>query len=184
MPVTTETSQPQTAGVWQTFNESPTAAKAIFAGVFVNRLGAFLSIFLVLFVASKGHSAAAAAATLGAYGIGGVVGILIGGFTADRLGARISTVFSMSASAALTVSLLYLPNYAGAVRRDRRCRPGQPDLPAGLGHPAVRADAGEPAGDDLRDVPVRGEHGHHRLAAARLPAVQPGPQALHPAVLG
>ncbi|MFL6160596.1 MAG: MFS transporter [Jatrophihabitantaceae bacterium] len=104
--------QPQTAGIWQTFSESPTAAKAIFVGAFVNRLGAFLSIFLVLFVSSKGHSAAAAAATLGAYGVGSVIGTLIGGVLADRLGARISTVFSMSASAVLTVSLLYLPNYA------------------------------------------------------------------------
>ena len=110
--VNTETSQPQSAGIWQTFSDSPTAAKAIFAGAFVNRLGAFLSIFLVLFVASKGHSAAAAAATLGAYGVGGVIGTLIGGVFADRLGARISTVFSMSSSAVLTVALLYLPNYA------------------------------------------------------------------------
>ncbi|HEU5268464.1 MAG TPA: MFS transporter [Jatrophihabitans sp.] len=109
---TTETSRPQSAGVWQTFSESPTAAKAIFAGAVVNRLGAFLSIFLVLFVASKGHSAAAAAATLGAYGVGGVVGTLIGGVMADRLGARTSTVFSMTTSAVLTVSLLYMPNYA------------------------------------------------------------------------
>ena len=110
--VTTESSPAQTAGIWQTFNESPMPAKAIFAGAVVNRLGAFLSIFLVLFVASKGHSAAAAAATLGAYGVGGVIGSLIGGVLADRLGARISTVFSMSSSAVLTVSLLYLPNYA------------------------------------------------------------------------
>jgi MFS family permease len=104
--------QAQSAGVWQTFNESPLAAKAIFAGAFVNRLGAFLSIFLVLFVSSKGHSAAAAAATLGAYGIGGVIGTLIGGVLADRLGARTATMFSMAGSAVLTVSLLYLPNYA------------------------------------------------------------------------
>ena len=104
--------QPRAAGVWQTFNESPTAAKAILAGAFVNRLGAFLSIFLVLFVASKGHSAAASAASLGAYGVGGVIGTLLGGVLADRLGARISTVFSMASSAVLTVSLLYLPNYA------------------------------------------------------------------------
>lgn len=102
----------QSAGVWQTFRESPTAAKAIFAGAVVNRLGAFLSIFLVLFVASKGHSATAAAAALGAYGVGGVIGTLIGGVLADRLGARVSTVFSMSTSAVLTVSLLYLPSYA------------------------------------------------------------------------
>jgi MFS family permease len=109
--VTTDTRQPQSAGIWQTFNESPMAAKAIFAGAFVNRLGAFLSIFLVLFVASKGHSAAAAAATLGSYGVGSVIGTLIGGYFADRLGARICTVFSMASSAVLTVSLLYLPNY-------------------------------------------------------------------------
>src|SRR6185437_6701684 len=102
----------QSAGVWQTFNESPLAAKAIFAGAFVNRLGAFLSIFLVLFVSSKGHSPAAAAATLGAYGIGVVIGTLIGGVLADRLGARTATLFSMAGGAVLTVSLLYLPNYA------------------------------------------------------------------------
>ena len=104
--------QPQSAGIWQTFNESPMAAKAIFAGAFVNRLGAFLSIFLVLFVASKGHSAAASAAALGAYGIGSVIGTLIGGVMADRLGARTATIFSMAGGAVLTVSLLYLPNYA------------------------------------------------------------------------
>ena len=113
MTAVTETpSQQQTAGIWQTFNESPMAAKAIFAGAVVNRLGAFLSIFLVLFVASKGHSATAATAALGAYGIGGVVGTLIGGVLADRLGARISTVFSMAGGAVLTVALLYMPNYA------------------------------------------------------------------------
>jgi MFS family permease len=104
--------RPQSAGVWQTFNESPLAAKAIFAGAFVNRLGAFLSIFLVLFVSSKGHSAAAAAATLGAYGIGSVIGTLIGGVMADRLGARTATIFSMAGGAVLTVALLYMPNYA------------------------------------------------------------------------
>ena len=110
--MSTDTSKPQTAGVWQTFSESPLAAKAIFAGAFVNRLGAFLSIFLVLFVASKGHSPAASAAALGAYGIGSVIGTLIGGVMADRLGARTATLFSMAGGAVLTVALLYMPNYA------------------------------------------------------------------------
>jgi MFS family permease len=99
-------------GVRQTFSESPTAVKAIFAGVFLNRVGAFLSIFLVLFVASRGHSPAQSAAALGGYGTGGVLGTLIGGALADRLGARTVTMFSMSGSAGLTVSLLYLPSYA------------------------------------------------------------------------
>ncbi|MDQ1739181.1 MAG: hypothetical protein QOE53_833, partial [Pseudonocardiales bacterium] len=58
--MSTETAHKESAGIWRTFNESPTAVKAIFAGVFVNRLGAFLSIFLVLFMTSKGRSPAEA----------------------------------------------------------------------------------------------------------------------------
>src|SRR6185437_12151629 len=100
------------AGVRRTFSESPTAVKAIFAGVFLNRVGAFLSIFLVLFVASRGHSAAESATALGGYGMGGVLGSLLGGALADRLGARTVTMISMAGSAGLTVSLLYLPGYA------------------------------------------------------------------------
>jgi predicted MFS family arabinose efflux permease len=110
--MTTDTAHAQSAGIWRTFDESPTAVKAIFAGVFINRLGAFLSIFVVLFMTSKGRSPSEAAFALGAYGAGGVVGVLIGGVLADRLGARNATVLSMSSSAVLVASLLYLPNYA------------------------------------------------------------------------
>ncbi|MGH3816013.1 MAG: MFS transporter, partial [Pseudonocardiaceae bacterium] len=42
---------------------------------------------------------------------GGVIGILLGGAMADRLGARNATVISMTSSAALITSLLYLPDY-------------------------------------------------------------------------
>jgi MFS family permease len=101
----------RSAGIWQTFSESPTAAKAVLAGVLINRVGGFLGIFLVLFMASRGHSPAASAAALGGYGLGGVIGTLIGGALADRLGARTATVVSMAGSAVLTVSLLYLPGY-------------------------------------------------------------------------
>jgi MFS family permease len=107
----TKTERPESAGVWRTFTESPTAVKAIFAGVFVNRLGAFLNIFLVLFMVSEGHSAAEATFALGAYGAGGVLGLLIGGMLADRLGARNATVISMFSSAVLVASLLYVPSY-------------------------------------------------------------------------
>ncbi len=110
--MSTDTAPAQSAGIWRTFNESPTAVKAIFAGVFINRLGAFLSIFVVLFMTSKGRSPSEAAFALGAYGAGGVIGVLIGGVLADRLGARNATVLSMSSSAVLVASLLYLPNYA------------------------------------------------------------------------
>jgi len=91
------------------------AVKAIFCGVFVNRIGAFLNIFLVLFLTSKGHSPSEATFALGAYGAGGVLGVLIGGMLADRLGARNATVLSMSSSAVLVASLLYVPSYLGVL---------------------------------------------------------------------
>lgn len=103
--------RPGSVGVWQTFAESPVAVKAIFGGVFVNRAGGFLNIFLVLYLTSKGHSPTQAAFALGCYGFGGVAGVLVGGMLADRLGARNATVVSMSSSAILIVSLLYLPSY-------------------------------------------------------------------------
>lgn len=103
--------RPGSVGVWRTFAESPVAVKAIFAGVFVNRAGGFLNIFLVLYLTSKGHSPAEAAFALGCYGFGGVAGLLIGGVLADRLGARNASVLSMSSTAVLIVSLLYLPSY-------------------------------------------------------------------------
>ena len=109
----TQASQPPAqAGIWTTFNESPVAVKAIFAGVFVNRVGGFLNIFLVLYLIAQGHSASEAAVGLGSYGIGGVIGVLIGGMLADRLGARNATVLSMTSSAVLILSLLYLHDYS------------------------------------------------------------------------
>ncbi|KOX18931.1 MFS transporter [Saccharothrix sp. NRRL B-16348] len=99
-------------GIWQTFVESPPAVKAVLAGVFVNKVGGFLNIFLVLFLTAQGFSTGQAATALGVYGVGNVIGVLVGGALADRLGARNSTVLSMGGAALLTAALLYLPEYA------------------------------------------------------------------------
>jgi MFS family permease len=98
-------------GPWTAFREAPTAIKAIFAGVFINRLGGLLNIFLVLFLTEKGYSVEQATLALGAYGAGSVVGVLIGGSLADRLGVRAATVVSMAGSGVLLATLLYLPNF-------------------------------------------------------------------------
>ncbi|NUT96725.1 MAG: MFS transporter [Saccharothrix sp.] len=98
-------------GIWKTFAESPRAVKAVLGGVFVNKVGGFLNIFLVLYLTALGYSAGQAATALGIYGAGSVVGVLVGGALADRLGARNSTVLSMGGAALLTAALLYLPNY-------------------------------------------------------------------------
>src|SRR3981081_3739717 len=109
--VATQTRPTQSGGILATFTESPPAVKAVLGGVFVNRIGGFLNIFLVLFMTARGYSAGQAAMTLGVYGAGSVVGVLIGGALADRLGARTATVLSMAGSAVVIASLLYLPNY-------------------------------------------------------------------------
>ena len=109
--MTTDIEPAASVGIWTTFRESPPAVKAILSGVFINRLGGLLNIFLVLFLTSKGYSVEQAAIALGVYGGGAVVGVLIGGALADRLGARTATIVSMAGSGALLAALLYLPSY-------------------------------------------------------------------------
>jgi MFS family permease len=96
------------AGILVTFRESPRAAKAMLAGVFVNRLGQFITVYLVLFMTSRGFTEVQAGEALGVYGGGAVVGVLVGGALADWLGARRATVLSMSGTAALIVGILYV----------------------------------------------------------------------------
>ncbi|MEV7727407.1 MFS transporter [Streptomyces sp. NPDC087917] len=98
-------------GVWITFKEAPRAVKTVLAGVLVNRLSGFLHVFLVLFLTSRGYSEGRTVIALGVYGGGAVVGSLVGGALADRLGIRGATVLSMSSTAALTAALLYLPDF-------------------------------------------------------------------------
>ncbi|MFG3226851.1 MFS transporter [Kitasatospora sp. NPDC048194] len=102
---------PPRVTVWATFRDAPLAVKTVLAGVLVNRLSGFLNVFLVLFLGSKGYSKPETVLALGVYGGGAVLGVLVGGSLADRLGVRNATVVSMSATAVLTAALLYLPGY-------------------------------------------------------------------------
>lgn len=100
------------AGIWATFRDTPLAAKTVLVGVLLNRLSGFLNIFLVLYLTSRGDSTGQAVLAVGVYGVGGIVGSLVGGELADRLGARTATVISMGGASILTASLLFLPSYA------------------------------------------------------------------------
>ena len=93
--------------VLRTLRESPAPVWVVLAGTFINRLGAFVQVFLVLFLTSEGLSAAEAGLALGAYGVGSVVGVAAGGSLTDRLGHRWTIVSSMVATGALTVALVY-----------------------------------------------------------------------------
>lgn len=106
-----EAAEPQAAGVWATFRDTPVAAKAILGGVLLSRLGGFLNIFIVLYMVHKKYSNEEAAASLSLYGVGSVIGIFIGATISHRMGVRNATIVAMGGTAVFTVSLLYLPNY-------------------------------------------------------------------------
>ena len=99
------------AGIWITLRESPPAVKALLAGVFVNRLGAFLQIFLVLFLTKRGFSEVEAGTALSVYGAGAVLGLLVGGALSDWLGPRRATLLSMIGTAVLILGVLYVHDY-------------------------------------------------------------------------
>lgn len=99
------------AGVWVTFQGASAPVRAILLGIFVSRIGAFVQTFLVLFLTHRGFSKIEAGTALGAYGIGAVIGVLIGGILADWLGARRATLVSMIGSGVLLIAVLYVKNY-------------------------------------------------------------------------
>jgi MFS family permease len=95
--------------VRQTARSLPPSVWALLVGTFVNKLGNFLQVFLVLYLVHRGWSAQAAGVALGAYGIGSIAGVLLGGTVTDRFGYRMTIAGSMAAAGALTASLLYVP---------------------------------------------------------------------------
>ncbi|MEU4712676.1 MFS transporter [Micromonospora purpureochromogenes] len=80
----------------------------LWAGLLVNRAGAFAVLFLSLYLtAARGASESLAGAVVGAYGAGGAVGVLLGGVLADRWGRRATLVAAHLAAAALMVGLAF-----------------------------------------------------------------------------
>jgi MFS family permease len=106
-----KTEQSGALGAIATWRSTSVTAKALLFGVFVNRLGAFLQIFLVLFMTHRGFSAGQAGLALGVYGAGAVLGSFAGGWLSDRLSPRAATLISMLGSAVLIVSILYINQY-------------------------------------------------------------------------
>ena len=98
-------------GVLATWRGMPRQAKALLAGVFVNKLAGFLQVFLVLFLTSRGFSSGQAGLALGLYGAGAVVGTFVGGSLIDRQSARTATLISMLGSSVLLLSIVYLTSY-------------------------------------------------------------------------
>ncbi|MEV0807067.1 MFS transporter [Micromonospora sp. NPDC050200] len=85
----------------------------LWAGLLVNRAGAFAVLFLSLYLTeARGASEALAGAVVGAYGAGGAVGVLLAGVLADRWGRRSTLVAAHLAAAGLMVGLAFSQHLA------------------------------------------------------------------------
>ncbi|KUL29407.1 MFS transporter [Actinoplanes awajinensis] len=89
----------------------------LWAGLLINRVGGFAVLYLSLYLtAERGAGAALAGLIVGTYGIGGVVGTLLGGVLTDRWGRRPTLLASHLACTAVLVALALsspLPVIAG-----------------------------------------------------------------------
>ncbi|MEU4336890.1 MFS transporter [Micromonospora lupini] len=80
----------------------------LWAGLLINRAGAFAMLFLSLYLTdARGASESVAGTVVGAYGAGGAAGVLLGGVLADRWGRRATLLAAHLATAVLMVALAF-----------------------------------------------------------------------------
>jgi MFS family permease len=91
--------------MWRSIRALPAPVWWLYAGSFVNRFGSFVSVFLILYLVEEGYSPAEAGTAAAAYGLGGLVSAVAGGYLADRLGRRNAIALSMFAAAASSLGL-------------------------------------------------------------------------------
>jgi MFS family permease len=78
----------------------------LWAGTLINRLGSFVLVFLSIYLTQDVHlSTSLAGIVVGAWGVGGAVGTMIGGVLADRWGRRPTMLTGQLGAAALMLAL-------------------------------------------------------------------------------
>jgi MFS family permease len=93
----------------------PRPVWVICGGVFLNKLGNFLSVFLLLYLTHKGYAPFQAGLALGALGMGSFVGNAVGGTFADRFGRRPAIITSMIGASAFTLLVPLSPDIATTI---------------------------------------------------------------------
>ncbi|MEV8534800.1 MFS transporter [Streptomyces sp. NPDC051211] len=93
----------------------PRAFWWLWASTLVNRLGAFVATFMVLYLTlDRGYSASFAGLVAALHGLGGVISSLVAGVMTDRLGRR-PTLLAAQASTAFSVALLGFMEHPAAI---------------------------------------------------------------------
>lgn len=78
----------------------------VWVATLVNRLGGFVVAFLALYLTLERHSSASfVGLAIALYGLGGVLGNLVGGVLSDRLGRKVTFLMAQVATAVTTIAL-------------------------------------------------------------------------------
>ena len=85
----------------------PRAFWVLFAGTFINRFGSFVYPFLTVLLHRRGFGYGEIAMAVSAFGLGGLLASLAGGWFADRFGRRNSIVLGTFANAGFVFAIYW-----------------------------------------------------------------------------
>jgi MFS family permease len=80
--------------LWSDLKSLPRPYWVLFSGTLINRFGHFVMPFLALYLQREGYASWVTAIALGAYGAGGLIAGLLGGYCADRWGRKPTIIVS------------------------------------------------------------------------------------------
>jgi len=84
----------------------------LWTGTLINRLGAFVVIFIAIYLTADRHfSQSQAGLVIGVYGVGGAIGTTVGGVLADRWGRRPTMLTAQFGAAGLMLTLGFAHPY-------------------------------------------------------------------------
>jgi MFS family permease len=96
---------PPHTSLWSDLRRLPRSYWILFSGTLINRFGHFVIPFLALYLKREGYEAWVTGASLAAYGAGGLLANICGGYCADRFGRKPTILFSCVTSALAMLAL-------------------------------------------------------------------------------